>query len=137
MFAAKGEDAASLVGLAGAALGGVAHVVEPDAQVLFLDAVVAKDAMPFHVETSEGDLDIFGDEAAAENRLDLRGAFLLDAIDGEFPGADEGLEVRELRPRFAGLDGIFAILPGNGGVDGGARDRGEKQPLHVGSIETG
>src|SRR5262249_52670382 len=80
----------------------VGHVVEPDARVLFLGAVVTIDAMPFHVEASEGDLDIFGEEAAAENRLDLRGAFLLDALDGEFPGADEGLEVRVLRPRFAG-----------------------------------
>src|SRR5262245_39110956 len=137
MFAAKGEDAASLVGLAGAALGGVAHVVEPDAQVLFLDAVVAKDAMPFHVEASEGDLDVFGDEPAAENRLDLRGAFLLDALDGEFPGADEGLEVRELLPRFAGRDRVFSILPVHTGDDDGARDRGEKQPLHDDSIETG
>src|SRR5262249_5186063 len=77
VFAAEGGDAAGLVGLAGAAFGGVGHVVEPDARVLFLDAVVAIHAMPFHVEVSDGDFYIFGDEAAAENRLDLRGAFLL------------------------------------------------------------
>src|SRR5262245_28572468 len=72
VLAAEGEDAAGFVGLASVAFGSVGQVVEPDARVLFLGAVVAIDAMPFHLEIAEGEFDIFGDEAAAENRLDLR-----------------------------------------------------------------
>src|SRR5262249_9086797 len=90
----------------------------------FVDAVVAIDAMPFHVEVSEGDFDVFGEEAAAENRLDLSAAFLLDALNGEFPGADEGLEGRVLRPRFAGLGGIIRLGAGSAGR--GEADGAEK-----------